>query len=60
VLGARFDEESVDNGTGFIQAYNTFWDVKTHLFQGGYAADCHSFSLLRFHEGRSGNGFLKW
>ncbi|HYV92321.1 MAG TPA: DUF5916 domain-containing protein [Chitinophagales bacterium] len=49
VMGARFDEEVSDNGSSFNSAYNTFWDVKTHLFDGGYVAEFSiPFSSLRF------------
>lgn len=49
VLGARFDEEVSDNGTGFNAAYNTFWDVETHQFDGGYSCEfVIPFSSLRF------------
>ena len=48
-MGARFDEEVVDNGTDFNSAYNTFWDVKTHIFEGGYTLEYEiPFSSLRF------------
>lgn len=48
-VGARFDEEVIDNGDAFNSAYNTFWDVKTHVFNGGYAVEfAIPFSSLRF------------
>ncbi len=49
VAGARFDEEVSDNGATFNSAYNTFWDVKVHEFDGGYATEFSiPFSSLRF------------
>jgi hypothetical protein len=47
--GARFDEEVNSNGQEFNSAYNTFWDVRTHLFDGGYSMEfLIPFSSLRF------------
>lgn len=48
-LGARFDEEVLDNGNGFNAAFNTFWDVKTSRDSTGYYLEFQiPFSSLRF------------
>jgi hypothetical protein len=48
-LGARFDEEVLDNGNSFNAAYNTFWNVKSSKNAQGYTMEFQiPFSSLRF------------
>lgn len=50
-LGARFDEEVLDNGNLFNTAYNTFWDVRSVRTENGYSIEFQiPFSSLRFQQ----------
>lgn len=50
-LGARFDEEVLDNGNLFNTAYNTFWDVRSLRTENGYSVEFQiPFSSLRFQQ----------
>jgi hypothetical protein len=50
-LGARFDEEVLDNGNLFNAAYNTFWDVRSIRTDDGYSMEFQiPFSSLRFQQ----------
>lgn len=50
-VGVRYDAEINDNGSGLNAAFNTFWEVKTHILEDGYSVEFKiPFSSLRFQQ----------
>lgn len=50
-LNARWDAQVTRDGAGLSESFNTFWDVRTQLFDFGYVTEYKiPFSSLRFEE----------
>ncbi|MEZ5014956.1 MAG: DUF5916 domain-containing protein [Chitinophagales bacterium] len=48
-LDARWDAQITQDGGGLQDSYNTFWDVRTQVFEWGYSTEYRiPFSSLRF------------